>query len=69
MISSVADGQPVTALDKAVLRLKLVRQAQDRGLSWAALGAVYGKSGREMKRDVHKLTARVRREQMRTGNG
>ena len=62
MISTVREGQLVTSLDKAILRLQMVQQAQDRGLTWAQIGSVYGMTGREMKREVHKLTARVQRE-------
>jgi len=62
MIGGVADGRPATDLDKAVLRLRMVKEAKDRGLSWAAIGSVYGLPGREMKRDVHRLDERVQRE-------
>ena len=64
MISTVAEGQPVTALDKALLRLQLVKQAKDRGLTWTQIGSLYGKSGKEMKREVHTLSKRVQRELM-----
>jgi len=63
MISTVADGKAVTGLDKAVLRLHLIDQALDRGLSWAQLGSLYGMSGPELKRDIRKLRAQVRRQQ------
>ena len=63
MISTVADGQDGAALDKAALRLHLVDEALARGLSWATLGSLYGVSGRELKREIHKLRAKVRREQ------
>jgi hypothetical protein len=69
MIGTVAEGQQATSLDKAVLRLQLVRQAQDRGLSWAQIGSVYGLSGREMKREVHHLARRVRPGLMAKRNG
>ena len=61
MISAVADGQMLTALDKAQLRLAMVNEALGRGLTWAQVGAVYGKSGREMKREVRRLEATVSR--------
>lgn len=63
-IGTVADGQVATALDRDMLRLKLVMQAKDRGLSWAVIGALYGVTGKEMKRDVHALDRRVQRELM-----
>ncbi len=64
MISTLADGQPVTVLEVAALRLHLIDQAIARGTSWAQLGRLYGTSGRQLKRDVHKLRAKVRREQL-----
>ena len=62
LIGAVADGQPVTDLDKDMLRLSLVRQAKDRGLSWAQIGSLYGVTGQEMKRDIRALGRRVHRE-------
>ena len=62
LMAAVADGKPVTALDKAVLRLKVISGAKERGLSWAAIGSVYGRTAKEMKRDAHKLAARVKRD-------
>ena len=64
LIGAIADGQPATALDKDLLRLKLVRQAKDRGLTWAQIGTLYGVTGKEMKRDIHALDRRVQRELM-----
>jgi hypothetical protein len=69
LIGALADGQPVTRLDKDLLRLKLVHQAKDRGLTWAQIGSVYGLSGREMKRDIHALDRRVQRELMTARRG
>ena len=68
LISTVAEGKPLTALEKARLRLGMVDQARETGLSWAAIGSVYGMSGREMKREARKLRERVRRELMLAGN-
>ena len=64
LIGAVADGNPVTALDRDMLRLKLVTQAKDRGLTWTQIGTLYGATGKEMKRDVHALDRRVQRELM-----
>jgi hypothetical protein len=63
MIGTVAEGNPATDLDRALLRLDLVRAAQDKGLSWAAIGTALGyPSGRQAKKAVHDLKARVQRE-------
>jgi len=64
LIGAIADGQPATPLDKDLLRLKLVHQAKDRGLSWAQIGTLYGLTGKAMKRDIHALGRRVQRELM-----
>ncbi len=69
MISTLADGKPVTALEIAALRLHLIDEAIARGTSWATLGKLYGTSGRQLKRDVHKLRAQVRREQLTQAAG
>ena len=62
MISSVAEGNPVTNLDRDILKLKLVGQAQQGGASWALIArALKYPSGREAKRDIHKLRDRVKR--------
>ena len=55
MVSAVADGKPVTALDVAKARVEAVDQALKTGVSWAAIGAVYGISGREAKKKIHGL--------------
>jgi hypothetical protein len=64
LIGAIADGHPATPLDKNLLRLKLVHQAKNLGLTWAQIGSVYGLTGREMKRDTHALDRRVQRELM-----
>jgi hypothetical protein len=63
MIGTVVEGNPATDLDRALLRLDLVRAAQDKGLSWAAIGTALGyPSGRQAKKAIHDLKARVQRE-------
>ena len=61
MISAIADGKPVTALDVARARVEAVDTALKAGASWAAIGAVYGLSGREEKKKVHGLREQVKR--------
>jgi hypothetical protein len=63
MIGTVAEGNPATDLDRALLRLDLVRAAQGKGLSWAAIGTALGyQSGRQAKKAIHDLKARVQQE-------
>jgi hypothetical protein len=65
IISTIADGQTVTALDRDILKLKLVDQAQENGVSWDIIARVLRyPSGRQAKRDIHRLRAKVRREQL-----
>jgi len=60
MISAVAFGKPVTALDIARARVEAVDQALKAGATWAAIGAIYGISGREAKKKVHGLRGQVK---------
>ena len=63
MISVVADGQPLTALDQARMRVLMVDQALERGITWAMIARVYGyPSGRQAKKAVHGLREQVQRE-------
>jgi lysophospholipid acyltransferase (LPLAT)-like uncharacterized protein len=69
MISTVADGD-ASSLNLALLGLELVTAAQDKGLTWAQIGAALGyPSGREAKKAVHGLRDRVKREQAAGGLG
>ena len=61
MISTLAEGKPVTALDVARARVETVDKALAAGVTWAAIGAVYGLSGREAKKKVHGLREQVKR--------
>ena len=61
MISAVAGGKAVTALDIARARVETVDEALKAGVTWAAIGAVYGLSGREAKKKVHGLREQVKR--------
>jgi hypothetical protein len=68
MIGGVADGNLTASTD--LLRLSLVRAAQDKGLSWAQIGTALGyPSGRAAKKAVHGLRDRVKREQAMAGLG
>ena len=61
-ISTVADGH-ADPLNLTALRLQLIDEALTRGLTWAQLGTLYGMTGPELKRTIHKLRAKVRQEQ------
>ena len=61
MVSTVAAGKPVTALDVARARVEAVDEALGKGVPWAAIGAVYGISGREAKKKINGLREQVKR--------
>jgi hypothetical protein len=70
MISAVAEGKPLTAHDRARMRLLMVDRAQERGLSWAAIATAFGyPSGKQAKKMIHGLRVRVKREQALGGLG
>ena len=69
IISDVADGKPITRLDRDILKLKLVDQAQQDGASWAVIArALKYESGPEAKRDIRELRAEVRKAQLTLGS-
>jgi len=60
MIGAIAEGSPAADPDRALLRLRLVRAAQDKGLTWQQIGAVLGyPSGRQAKHDIHRLAVKT----------
>ena len=62
MITSVADGQILTRHDKNRMRLLLVDQALDRGLTWNMIAVAFGyPSGKQAKKIIHDLRDRVKR--------
>ena len=67
MISTVADGYPADADEKAVLELSLITRLLENRATWAQIGAVQGVSGREAKRRAHKLRLRVQQVAVTAG--
>ena len=62
MITAVADGQPLTRHDKDRLRLLLVDQALERGLTWNKIALAFGyPSGKQAKKIINGLRTRVQR--------
>ena len=62
VLAAVAEGKPVTAAQVAAALLEQTDALRARGATWAAIGAASGVSGRQAKRDAHKLAAKVKRE-------
>ncbi len=69
LVSTLADGQHLTALDQARMRVLMVDQAVERGVTWAVIARVYGyPSGKQAKKIVHDLRVRVQRELRKAEN-
>jgi DhnA family fructose-bisphosphate aldolase class Ia len=60
MISAVADGQLLTRQDKDRMRLLMVDEALERGLTWNMIAVACGyPSGKQAKKIIHSLRERV----------
>ena len=63
MISAVADGGLLTRHDKDRMRLLMVDEALERGLTWNAIAVAFGyPSGKQAKKIIHDLRERVTRQ-------
>lgn len=63
MVAALAEGRPAGDLQRAILRLKLITEAQTAGATWNAIAtALRYPSGRQLKRDTRLLAAQVTRE-------
>ncbi len=62
LTGTVTERKPESDLDRDLLRLRLVVEAQAAGVSWNVIGRVYGMTGKEMKRQVKRLAARTQRD-------
>jgi hypothetical protein len=57
-------------LQHDIRRLQLIRQAKDGGATWAVIGATLGGiTGKQARRDAHRLERRVQRELMASEAG
>lgn len=65
---TVTEAKPVTGLDRAMLRLRLVAEAKNRGVSWTVIGAAMGVSGKEAKRLMKRLAARTQHDLLAARN-
>ena len=62
MISTIAGGKPITALDQARLRVLMADEALRCNLTWAQIARVYGyPSGKQAKKMIHGLRDKVKR--------
>ena len=62
MISAVADGHLLTRGDKDRMRLLMVDQALERGLTWNMIAVAFKyPSGKQAKKIIHDLRERVQR--------
>ena len=62
MISAVADGHLLTRADKDRMRLLLVDQALERGLTWNMIAVAFKyPSGKQAKKIINGLRTRMKR--------
>jgi hypothetical protein len=68
LTGTITERKPVTDLDRAMLRLRLVADAKDRGIPWAVIGRALGCSGKEAHRNMKLLAAQTQRNLMAQRN-
>jgi len=68
LTGTVGEQKPSSDLDRNLLRLRLVAEAKDRGISWAAIGRAMGISGKEAKRAAKQLAAHTQRQVLMAKN-
>lgn len=68
LTGTITERKPVTDLDRAMLRLRLVAEAKDKGISWTVIGRALGCSGKEAHRRMKALAAQTQRELLATRN-
>jgi hypothetical protein len=61
LTGTITERKPVTDLDRAMLRLRLVADAKDRGIPWAVIGRALGCSGKEAHKRMKLLAAQTQR--------
>lgn len=62
LTGALNERKPETDLDRNLLRLRLVAEAQSRGVSWAVIGRTMGMSSKEAKRAMKQLAAHAQRQ-------
>ena len=68
LTGTVTERKPVTDLDRAMLRLKLVAEAKDKGIPWTVIGRALDCSGKEAHRRMKRLAAETQQALMATRN-
>ena len=68
LAGTVTQSKPDTDLERDLLRLRLVWEAKQRGVTWAAVGAAMGMSAKEAKHHMKRLAARTQRNLMLSGS-
>ena len=62
LTGTVSESKPESDLDRNLLRLRLVMEAQRRGVPWTAIGAAMGMSGKMAKAHMKALARVTQRE-------
>jgi hypothetical protein len=68
LTGTITERKPVTDLDRAMMRLRLVAEAKDRGISWTVIGNALGCSGKEAHRRMKALAAQTQRDLLAARN-
>ena len=62
LTGALTEKKPESDLDRNLVRLRLIAEAQGRGVSWRVIGAAMGCSGKEAKRSAKQLAAHTQRQ-------
>jgi len=68
LTGTITERKPATDLDRALLRLKLVAEAKDKGIPWTVIGRALDCSGKEAHRRMKRLAAETQQALMATRN-
>ena len=62
LTGTLGEKKPETDLERNLLRLRLIAEAKDRGISWAVIGRTMGLSGKICKAQTKQLAAHTQRQ-------
>ena len=66
LTGTVTERKPEDDLQERLLRLRLVADARANNVPWARIGAIYGLTAKEAKRDMKRLRNRTQRDVLRS---
>ena len=62
LTGTLSETKPGNDLERALLRLRLVMEAQQRGVPWSAIGRIMGLSGKACKAHMKRLARDTQRQ-------